>query len=92
MSMTSMWFISKTDFHMEGTSKKSVCMIYINLHNSRIMFVAETMFVESCLLRPDKVYISKYTYCIYIYMLCFWKMSYMRTKAAFIIKITVVVL
>lgn len=60
MSMTSMWFISKTDFHMEGTSKKSVSMIYINVHKSRIKFVVE--------MRPDKVYFSKY---IYIYMLCF---------------------
>lgn len=51
MSMTSMWFTSITDFHMEGTSKKSVCMIYINVHNSRIMFAAE--------MRLDKVYISK---------------------------------
>lgn len=36
MLMTSMWFISKIDFYMEGTSKKSVCTIYINIKNSRI--------------------------------------------------------
>jgi len=36
MLITSMWFISKIDFYIEGISKKSVCTIYINLQNSRI--------------------------------------------------------